>query len=66
MLTVWLPVVVTILVAVLLRRRPPATTAQALRALGEVVGPAPQVSHVRVLHDEQLAEVIPLRRRSAA
>jgi hypothetical protein len=63
MLTVWLPIGVTILAAVLLHRRRPATTARALRALDHVVGIAPQVSHVRVIDDAPLAEVIPLRRR---
>ena len=64
MLTVWLPIGVTVLVAVLLHRRRPATTEQALRALDSVVGVAPQVSHVRVVVDDgPLAEVIPLRRR---
>lgn len=63
MLTVWLPIGVTVLVAVLLHRRRPTTTARALRALDDVVGIAPQVSHVRVIDDAPLADVIPLRRR---
>ena len=65
MLTVWLPIGVTVLVAVLLHRRRPATTVRALRALDSVVGVAPQVSHVRVVvdHGAPLADVIPLRRR---
>ena len=62
MLTVWLPIGVTILATVLLHRRRPATTVRALRALDSVVGVAPQVSHVRVVHDAPLAPVIPLRR----
>jgi len=62
MLTIWLPIGVTVLAAVLLHRRRPATTARALRALDSVVGVAPQVSHVRVLDEAPLAEVIPLRR----
>lgn len=65
MLTVWLPIGVTVLVAVLLHRRRPATTVRALRALDSVVGVAPQVSHVhvRVVDDARpLAPVIPLRR----
>ena len=64
MLTVWLPIGVTVLAAVLLHRRRPSTTVRALRALDSVVGVAPQVSHVhvRVVDDAPLAEVIPLRR----
>lgn len=66
MLTVWLPIGLTVLAAVLLHRRRPTSTARALRALDHVVGIAPQTSHVRVIDDAPLAEVIPLRRHRAA
>lgn len=62
MLTIWLPIGLTVLATVLLHRRRPTTTARALRALDTVVGVAPQVSHVRVIDDAPLAQVIPLRR----
>jgi hypothetical protein len=71
MLTVWIPIGLTVLAAVLLHRRRPATTRRALLALDRLAGVAPQQparrpvpSHVRVVDDAPLAEVIPLRRRS--
>lgn len=65
MLTVWLPIGVTVLAAVMLHRRRPTATVRALRALDSIVGVAPQVSHVRVrvVDDAPLAAVIPFRRR---
>ena len=60
MLTIWLPIGVTVLATVWVHRRRPTTTARALRALDSLVGIAPQVSYVRLVDDAPLAEVIPL------
>ena len=62
MLTIWLPIGVTVVAFLLVHRRRPATTVRALRALDALVGAAPQASHVRVIDDAPLAPVIPLRR----
>ena len=56
MLTIWGPTVVTVLVAALLHRRRPV----AVRPI--VSAAAPQPSHVRIIDERPLADVIPLRR----
>lgn len=53
LLTIWLPVAVTVVAAVVLHRHRPASTARALRALERVVeGEQPAQPHLRLVVDD--------------
>ena len=53
LLTIWLPVTITVVAAVLLHRRRPTSTVRALRALERVVAPEPEAArpHLRLVVD---------------
>lgn len=53
LLTIWLPLAITVVAAVLLHRRRPTSTVRALRALERVVAPEPEPGrpHLRLVVD---------------